>query len=281
MCAALLLLLAGGCHPSDLLRSSDDPVARPWSEDAAALRFEYGFEGLSSLADLPSVAWMRIGTTMPENAVQLSHDVVHAGQTALRLDAIPSGQTEPVSKAYVQVADEPGRPVRLFAGDRVRLSAWFLVVGERSLQGLTLFDLESESCWRDEFGRNPSPGIRLMLSGGNDYLVVERGKIGLGHATLRQTATRFPRDRWVHVEWEVDLSPGADGAVSILLDGEPILAAAGATLPEAATMGAALGRPDFRINEPVYYDRIQVGITANATVDPATVYVDDVRLESW
>ncbi|MBZ0267882.1 polysaccharide lyase, partial [bacterium] len=278
---SLLLAHVGGCRPGDLVRPSDDPVTRLLPGEVAAFRFENGFENLTSVSDLASAGWTRFETTMPGNDVQLSHLSAHAGQTALRLAAVPASPDGPVSKSYVQVANHAARPLRFFAGNRVRLAAWFLVVGDLNLQGLVLFDLESGTCWRDEFGSNPSPGIRLMLSGGDDYLAVERGKIGLGDATLRQTAARFPRDRWVHVEWVVDLSSGADGRVSIVLDGQPILAADGATLPDATVMGAVLGRPDFRLNEPVYYDRIQVGITANASAYPVTVYVDDVRVESW
>ncbi|MEQ9305952.1 MAG: hypothetical protein RJQ14_18705 [Marinoscillum sp.] len=59
-----------------------------------------------------------------------------------------------------------------------------------------------------------------MMSGGNDYLAVERGKI-LG-STIRQNTLAFPRRRWVSIRWEMKLSDEDDGLIMLFLDDEEV-----------------------------------------------------------
>ena len=122
--------------------------------------------------------------------------------------------------------------------------------------------------------------IKGLQTGGDDYLVVERGKIGLRGESLRQNSFHFPRDRWVELKWVLDLSPTEDGRAELYLDGQQILAASGINMPNAdifAQLGEENGI-DFTLQEPVYYERIQVGVTANSGVDSVHLFVDDVSV---
>jgi hypothetical protein len=255
-------------------------IAPPGGDGSAW--FTDGFENAGTVPALvPSNGsrWSRYETTRSANRLQISRNPRRTGTNSFRCYAVPGG-TSAVSKAYIQVRDIPQRPLRFGQGQRVVISAWYYIIGQANLQNLTIMDLESESCWPPAFGPTKSPGMRLILSGGNDYLQVERGKIGFPNESIRQNpqVTRFPRNQWVHVEWTVDLSQDPDGFTSVKLNGTEILSGSGVTMPSSYWMGRAIGRSDFQLTEPVYYDKIQFGVTANATPAPVTLYVDDVSI---
>lgn len=48
-----------------------------------------------------------------------------------------------------------------------------------------------------------------MMSGGNDFLSIERGKIA--STTIQQTNFASPRNQWVNVQWEMTLSENENG----------------------------------------------------------------------
>lgn len=81
-------------------------------------------------------------------------------------------------------------------------------------------DLECCACLDPSVADNQCPGIRLKMSGGNDYLAVERGKI-LGN-TIGQNTHNFPRRRWVSISREMKLSDEDDGLIMLFLDDEEV-----------------------------------------------------------
>jgi hypothetical protein len=134
-----------------------------------------------------------------------------------------------------------------------------------------MMDLESESCWPDGSALpNKSPGVRVVL-GANGTLAVERGKIGFADATFRSTFL-VPRDKWFDLSWVLKLSTTDDGMTSLSVDGTTVLSSPGINMPSPSVF-AGYG---LTLDQPVVYDRIQVGITA--TSQAATIYADNMRI---
>jgi hypothetical protein len=249
------------------------PTANVWLED--------GFEDFDTIDDLADNGWVGYETNYVGNTVEVSTSCFHAGAKAMECFAVPTDPGHPlglVSKSYIYSENSPTNPYTFRAGAYVRVTMWARVAGNANADGLFLTDVESTTCWlEDEFGETPSPGIRLQLGGGNDYVTVERGKLGLPEIV---STARFPRDEFARLEWTIGLSDTPTGSVIVRLNDTDVLAETGiVTMPNAAIMGDFLGNPDFRLAADVYYDRVQVGITANVTDDDTTVCIDDVRME--
>lgn len=239
-----------------------------------ALQFEDGFEvsdaDLTMLFPNDGSRWTNIQQVGERNEIALSTQTVSEGMHSLRLFA---GSTESVlSKMDIEkggfVAPENAK---------VRIEADFFIATEVDIENLLLIDLECCSCWDPTVPDNQCPGIRLMIKS-NDYLSIERGKI-LG-TTLTQNQVAFPRNEWVKVRWEMVLSPDEDGINTLLINGEEALAITGMNMPNAALFreeAAGLGI-DFELQEPVYYERLQIGVTANPTSSDVELFIDDFKL---
>ncbi len=172
------------------------------------------------------------------------------------------------------------------SGDKVTIKADFYISGTQPLQNLLLIDLECCSCWDpnvgDNYGsENQCPGVRLMMSGGNDYLSIERGKIS--GTTLEQTDLIFPRNQWVSIEWEMTLSDNDNGQNKLLINGMEVINENAMNMPNAqifrdvfATKGI-----EFNLQEPTFYERVQIGATANPTAGDVELFVDNfsIRVE--
>lgn len=256
--------------------SSDDDAA-PEAPLPTDFSFSDGFETdgqpISALLPSDGSRWTSVQLVNPvdtANELSLATSPVRSGEQSLRVLAKASAAT--LSKAGIEKAGF-GAP----AGSTVTIRASFYIDSEADLEDLFLLDLECCSCWDPTVPDNQCPGVRLTLKRG-DYLAIERGKI-LG-STLRQTVAPVPRGTWFELEWEMTLSPDADGANTLRLDGMEVLSAATANMPNADTLREAFARSgvDFTLQEPVRYERFQIGATANSTVHDVVLYVDDVEL---
>jgi len=187
------------------------------------------------------------GCEFADNRIDLSDQVVHRGEHALRFYAVPP-EGEYVSKSSLDTT-----LLKIAKGDRLWFSGYFYIAGGMPR---TLADFETSAMkW--------GPGPRLILLGdltGDPHLGLEL-KHGL-KPTYRQEGepVPFPRDRWVHVLLHLELSNRGDGLIQIWQNCELIVSARGKTLPKAAAV----------------LDRMQLGITA--TQLETTLYVDDVLL---
>lgn len=241
---------------------------------ASAIAFEDGFEeaeDVRALLDHNSGRWTRVQISHDENVLFMHEDPTRSGRAALGFHAVPSDDV--VSKALIERGG-----FRLYAGQSAMVDAWFLIPGGQSLDNVFLMDLECRDCWPAFSGRNnPSPGIRLTLKGDDGEVAVERAKIGHPKGTWRQPRhdpVLFPRDRWVRLTWILYLSPDDEGGTEVLIDGRPVLRARGATLPDISRFR----EKGVRLVEPLYYERLQIGITANGAENSVAMLVDDVTV---
>lgn len=115
-----------------------------------------------------------------------------------------------------------------------------------------------------------------MMGNGNDFLAIERGKIG--GSTIVQVAAPFPCFSWNHVRWEMALSPEKAGLNILELNGVEVIGENGMNLPNAqifANVGSVNGI-DFTLQDPVFYKRIHIGATGNPTANDVLLFVDNV-----
>lgn len=274
LCIGLIFL---GCSTDQ--NNQEEPASE-------SFLFEDGFETQNNLIDelFPSNGsrWSSIQQTDPSNAtneISISTNEFSEGQNALRLLAQQSD--DQLSKIDIEKGG-----LNITSGDKVIIKANFYINSAESLENLLLIDLECCSCWDptvgDNFGaENQCPGVRLMMSGGNDYLSIERGKIS--GTTLLQTNFSFPRNQWVSVQWEMTLSDSADGLNRLLINGTEVINETGMNMPNAAVFKEVFLNQgiNFTLQEPIFYERVQIGATANPTAGTIELFVDDfsIRVE--
>lgn len=213
-----------------------------------------------------------VNPTGKTNTLALSSSIVNNGTTAL---AIFSNQSDEIlSKADIEKSG-----LQASAGSTVIIAADFYIDSDINLENLLLIDLECCSCWDPSVPENQCPGVRLMMSGGDDYLAIERGKIA--GDLLVQTSTPFPRREWVSLRWELTLSPNQDGGNLLYMNDALILSENGMNMPNAAIFRALFAENDidFELQEPVSYERIQIGATANPDSEDLLLYVDNFSIQ--
>jgi len=248
--------------------------------------FQDGFETQNNLLDelFPSFGnrWSKIQQTDPSNAINeisISNTEFNEGQNALHVVAYQSDSD--LSKIDIEK-----NGLNIVSGNKVTIKADFYLVGSASLENLLLIDLECCSCWDptvgDNYGsENQCPGIRLMMSGGNDYLSIERGKIS--GTTIQQTNYVFPRNQWVTVQWEMTMSDNDNGLNRLLINGIEVINEVGMNMPNAQIFRDVFLNQgiDFSLQEPTSYERVQIGATANPTAGNIELFVDDfsIRVE--
>ncbi|MEP2772179.1 MAG: hypothetical protein ABJH05_08520 [Fulvivirga sp.] len=259
-----------------LIACSDDDASAPPA--SGIVSFSDGFETSSGeLNDLfGPERWSNFQQVSPAgatNAVNLATSQQRSGEYSLYLEASPS--SAPVSKMGIEKGG-----FEFFNKEAIEISAWFYVEGNENLQNLTLIDLECCQCWDPDVPDNQCPGVRLQMSGGNDYLVIERGKIGLN--SISQSTTRFPRDKWVNIRWILDLSDEADGLSQLYINEQLVIEELGINMPNQEIFGSIFAQEniDFQLQTPLFYERVQFGITANSTGNPVRLYLDDVQINS-
>ncbi|NNK18510.1 MAG: hypothetical protein HKP49_05105 [Maribacter sp.] len=252
-------------------------------ELTATFLFEDGFEtqnnSLDELFPLNGKRWSKIQQTNPTNAVNeisIIETEFIEGRNAIRFLAY--GSDAQLSKIDIEKGG-----LNIKAGDKVIIKANFYINSAESLENLLLIDLECCSCWDprvgDNFGaENQCPGVRLMMSGGNDYLSIERGKIS--GTTLQQTNFSFPRNQWVSVQWEMTMSDTENGLNKLLINGTEVLNESAMNMPNAAIFKDVFSNQgiDFELQEPTFYERVQIGATANPTAGNIELYVDDFSI---
>ncbi|MDW3197496.1 MAG: hypothetical protein R8G66_34340 [Cytophagales bacterium] len=250
--------------------TSDDSSTVP---DKLIFQFEDGFEvtnnDLQQLFSSDGNRWSSIQQVGERNLIEINQSIVSDGQHSLRVFA--EATEDILSKMGIEKFG-----FEASENSTVRIEADFYIASEFDLENLLLIDLECCSCWDPTVPDNQCPGIRLMMKG-NDFLSIERGKI-LG-STLTQSNVVFPRNEWVNLVWELKLSPNDDGVNILHINGQEAIHANGMNMPnadifreDAATVGI-----NFELQEPVLYERLQIGATANPTEFDVEIFIDNFK----
>jgi len=262
--------------------SETDNVEEPNEIESPILQsfsFSDGFEGVgenfNALFVPDSSRWSRLQMVNPanqENKIGLTNTIASEGNYSLSLLSVGSDET--LSKVDI----EKGGLV-VSEGQTVDISAKFFIESDANLENLLLIDLECCDCWDPNVPENKCPGVRLMLSGGNDYLSIERGKIGL--ETLKQDLVRFPRNEWVKVRWVMNLSSSKEGMNQLYLNDRLVIDETESNFPNEEIFKATFAAEgiNFNLQKPVSYERVQIGATANPTTEEIQIYVDDFSLQ--
>lgn len=266
-----------------LISCSEEPGKIQDSNNSKYL-FSDGFETNNDLLDelFPNDGsrWTTRQQTNPSNAtneIAISTGLFSEGKNALRILAQKSD-------SLLSKIDIEKNGLSIQKEDRVRIKADFYINSTESLENLLLIDLECCSCWDptvgDNFGsENQCPGVRLIMSGGNDFLSIERGKIGA--SSFQQLSYAFPRNQWVSLIWEMTISDNEDGLNRLIINDEEVINQEGMNLPNALVFKNIFLNQgiDFTLQEPNIYERVQIGATANPTADSVELYVDNFSIE--
>lgn len=160
-------------------------------------------------------------------------------------------------------------------GSTLVMQADFFIEGSRP-NGLFLMDLECWSCWpKSSLIKNKSPGIRLYVDKSTGELAVDRGKIGMRNAPLRNRgkAPSIPTNRWFTLTWRTQVTGNDNAYTQVLVDGKPYLEARGATLMQ----DKVFLRHGIKLQK-FEYDRFEIGITANETGKNAAMRLGEVKI---
>lgn len=245
--------------------------------------FEDGFEtennSLNELFPSNSSRWSLIQQSNPSNAtneISIIDNEFSEGRNAIRFLAYPSDSE--LSKIDIEKGG-----LNIKSGNKVSIKVDFFINSDESLDNLLLIDLECCSCWDpsvgDNFGtENKCPGVRLMMSGGNDYLSIERGKIS--GTTFEQTNFPFPRNQWVSVQWDMIMSDNENGRNRLIINGTEVIDESGMNMPNAVIFRDVFLNEgiDFTLQEPTFYERVQVGVTANPSAGNVELFTDNFSI---
>lgn len=257
--------------------SKDDNVT-PLVENSVDYLFEDGFEttgnDLLELFPNDESRWSNLQQVDPDsgqNEIDLENTITYEGNNSLRIYAEASNNT--LSKADIEKGG-----FKAPQGSTVRISANFYIASSKNLENLLLIDLECCSCWDPTVPNNQCPGIRLMMKK-NDHLSIERGKIL--NSTIEQSNIAFPRNEWVNVVWEMKLSQDDVGMNKLLINDQEVISESGINMPNASLFATEFANNgiDFELQEPLFYERFQIGATANPTEFGVELYVDNVKFE--
>lgn len=240
--------------------------------------FQDGFENtrgnINALFPNDGSRWSNLQIDHPSaanNEIAISTSQFSEGQSSLYILSRASDNS--LSKADIEKGGfQAGR------GQIVTIEADFYIDSDENIADLLLIDLECCSCWDPSVPNNQCPGIRLMMSGGNDNLSIERGKIL--EPTIQQTSFRFPRRQWVRVVWQLDLSDDDSGRNQLFINDQQAISVDGVNMPNPVTFRQAFEDQGmkFTLQTPVFYERVQIGATANPTAIDIPMYVDNFRI---
>ncbi|ADR21089.1 hypothetical protein MATR_12810 [Marivirga tractuosa] len=257
---------------------SNDDNTSPELENEIDYIFEDGFEtrenDLLELFPDNGSRWSNLQLVDPEsgeNKIDIESNITNEGNNSLRIYAAASDNT--LSKADIEKSG-----FRAPEGSTVIIRANFYIASTNNIENLLLIDLECCSCWDPDVPDNQCPGIRLMMKD-NDHLSIERGKIL--NSTIVQSEVAFPRNEWVNVVWELELSQNSDGINKLFINNHEVISESGINMPNASLFKTEFANNgiDFELQEPLFYERFQIGATANPTPFSIELFIDDAKIE--
>lgn len=240
--------------------------------------FQDGFEQTDNLIDnlfpADGSRWTSIQQVNPAagaNDITIENEIVSEGKDALRIFSMPADDI--LSKMDIEKQG-------FFAtsGETITIEADLYINSDENLQDLFLLDVECCSCWDMSVSDNQCPGIRLKFSGAENYLSIERGKIL--ERTISQNRFSFPKREWVNVRWIMQLSSEDDGYNTLIINDQIVIEEVGSNLPNQRSFREVFAAEgvNFELSEPLGYERIQIGATANPTEHEVEMYLDNFSL---
>jgi hypothetical protein len=238
---AIGLVFILGCNKKKLF---DGPNS--YSDDFEA------YTSFSELTTEDNIYWSYTQETKSGNLITLDTTHAHSGQQSLKFVAQPSddGGASKASLAKQKMA--------FWQNETMRLEAWYYLEGTEELTWLFLMDIEEQSAI------GAGPGMRLALV--ENALRVE---YKFNEDDILQTdPIQFPRDQWVKVTWELNLSQSKKGSVKLWQNDTLIIDQGSVkTLPTDILY--------FQQGTKGMYSSCEIGITANSSTANTTLWVDD------
>jgi hypothetical protein len=223
--------------------------------------FADGFENYTTLGDLllpDDQLWSFTQLTRDGNNITVDAVNVHSGNKSLKFVAQRS-DSETVSKTSISKHN-----MAFWEGETVRMSAWYFIEGNNSLEWLFIMDLEEQTAI------GAGPGMRLALV--DNRLRVEHKFNEKDIIQPTGQEVDFPRNQWVEVVWEIKLSRKHKGSVRLWQNGQQILNTQNnRTLPKDLLY--------FQQGTKGMYSSCEIGITANSKDNELTMWADDIKFE--
>jgi hypothetical protein len=248
---AIFIVTLIGCHQEDI-----GPGFKEYHDDFE--RYNDSADLVDSLAGDRWTEYNVNDVNRSTNPISIDSVIVHSGNRSVRFEAVqPAGTFQDVVKCNLNK-----NGFYFPHGETVMFSAWFYIEDSTMDYG-TFFILDLG----DIVGG--SQEIRIMCW--EENVEVERNKIGLPNIFQEEPVKLIPINQWCHVELEVGLSQYRNGFTKMWIDGEEVLYKNNIiTLPK--------DRGTLVWGTKGYYERIQVGITAQSYSPGLVMYVDDVDI---
>jgi hypothetical protein len=184
-----------------------------------------------------------------DNRLDLDTRRMHKGTKSLRLQAV-----KPVSPLSLTKTSIDNENLLLRKNTAVSITAWFYIA-EGTPTGL--LDLECGVI-------SESPGIRLLLSDQLEPKVEMKWGNKTTYRVPPTIGTKIPRNTWVKIRLNLAITDNTNGIVQLYVNDRLVIDARGQTL----------------YNADIIYNRLQMGITANASPSNAVVYMDEINFNS-
>lgn len=246
----ILILFSTSCFREELLEGKTS--------------LQENFEAISSYEELiegNDPNWTFFQLTEGENAIRIDTTKAAEGKQCLKFFAT-------ASQNGASKCDIANNNMLFKEGETFRFSAQYYLEGKEDLSDIFLFDLEEGTAI------GAGPGMRLAIDNKEGYLKIERKK--MLESDIRQASGNeitFPRDQWVLVVIEIELSQKKEGTIRVYQDNVLVIEANNIrTLP--------IDKLNIIQGSKGIYNSVQVGITANSPENNATLYVDDIDISN-
>lgn len=203
--------------------------------------------------------WSFNQNTVEGNYIALDTNIVHGGNQSLKFFAYQS-PAENVSKCSIVK-----QHMAFYDGDIVRISAWYYIEGSAPADWLFLFDFEEQAAI------GAGPGIRIANTE-QTGLTLEHKYYAPDIYQEESTHISLPREQWVNIVMEVQLSQKKKGYIRIWQDNVLIISGDNQqTLPKEGLY--------FQQGTKGMYQAVEFGITANTKDRDLVLYMDDILVE--
>ena len=221
------------------------------------------YQTLENISEVnePVINFFQLSERYPDNRLSIDSTISLSPQNAIHCFAKATKDGD-ASKAGIA-----NNKMSFVEGETVSIVANYFIANSESLDQLFIMDLE------ETILIGSGPGIRLRLVGEEGYLNVERKKMGEGTlAQSEDTKIVFPRNQWVNVRLEVNLSQKKKGWIKVYQDDVLIIQSDNErTLP--------IDRLTHNQGTKGVYNSIQFGITANTAERDLDLYLDDIEVK--